>query len=103
MNALTNVPMNSSTDSPLTSSSESPPNSPRMCPRCAYDTIVAVATSPVPGVWDVLRCDRCLYMWRTTEPARRTRREAYPVEFRMTRADLDNAPEVPVIPPLEAR
>ncbi|MFF1764812.1 non-oxidative hydroxyarylic acid decarboxylases subunit D [Streptomyces sp. NPDC058249] len=38
--------------------------------------------------------------WRTTEPDRRTRREAYPVEFRMTRADIDDAPEVPVVPPL---
>ncbi|WP_443077845.1 non-oxidative hydroxyarylic acid decarboxylases subunit D [Streptomyces sp. NBC_01450] len=61
------------------------------------------APSPVPGAWDVLQCGRCLYMWRTTEPARRTRRDAYPQEFRMTPADIDNAPEVPAIPPLETR
>ena len=74
-----------------------------ICPRCAHDIIESVTTSPVPGAWDVLQCDRCLYMWRTTEPARRTRRDAYPQEFRMTPADIDNAPEVPAIPPLETR
>lgn len=95
--------MISPTDAPMNSSPEAALNSPRMCPRCAYDTVATVATSPVPGAWDVLRCDRCLYLWRTTEPARRTRREAYPVEFRMSEADLDRAPEVPAIPPLEAR
>ncbi|MCX4405377.1 non-oxidative hydroxyarylic acid decarboxylases subunit D [Streptomyces sp. NPDC059837] len=74
-----------------------------ICPRCAHDIIETVTTSPVPGAWDVLQCGRCLYMWRTTEPARRTRRDAYPQEFRMTPADIDNAPEVPAIPPLETR
>ncbi|WP_328686633.1 non-oxidative hydroxyarylic acid decarboxylases subunit D [Streptomyces sp. NBC_00343] len=74
-----------------------------ICPRCAHDTVDTVTASPVPGVWDVLQCARCLYMWRTTEPDRRTRREAYPVEFRMTRADIDAAPEVPVVPPLVVR
>ena len=73
------------------------------CPRCAHATVDTVTTSPVPGVWDVLQCARCLYMWRTTEPDRRTRREAYPVEFRMTQADIEAAPEVPVVPPLVVR
>jgi hypothetical protein len=74
-----------------------------ICPRCAHDAVDTVATSPVPGVWDVLQCTRCLYMWRTTEPARRSTREAYPAEFRMTQADLDSAVEVPAIPPLLPR
>jgi hypothetical protein len=30
-------------------------------------------------------------------------RDAYPDEFRMTQADIDNAPEVPTIPPLLSR
>jgi hypothetical protein len=74
-----------------------------ICPRCAHDTVETVTTSPVPGVWDVLQCARCLYMWRTTEPARRSTREAYPAEFRLTRSDIDNAIEVPAIPPLLPR
>ena len=47
-----------------------------------------------------MQCPRCLYSWRTTEPPRRTSRDAYPEEFRMTQADIDNASEVPAIPPL---
>ncbi|WP_392674805.1 non-oxidative hydroxyarylic acid decarboxylases subunit D [Streptomyces sp. LN785] len=73
-----------------------------ICPRCAHGTIETITTSPVPGVWDVLQCARCLYMWRTTEPERRTRREAYPVEFRLTQEDIDSAHETPVVPPLIA-
>jgi vanillate/4-hydroxybenzoate decarboxylase subunit D len=71
-----------------------------LCPRCAHETIEKLAASPVAGAWDVLQCQRCLYMWRTSEPARRTERGAYPNAFRLTQADIDNAPEMPVIPPL---
>lgn len=70
------------------------------CPRCTHETVETVTTSPVPGIWDVLQCARCRYMWRTTEPDRRTRREAYPAEFRLAPEDIDHAPEVPEVPPL---
>ena len=73
------------------------------CPRCGHETIELLFTSPVAGVWDVLQCQQCLYCWRTSEPARRTDRDAYPASFRMTVADIDSAPEVPSIPPLRAR
>jgi hypothetical protein len=71
-----------------------------MCPRCADEDVQRLAVSPVNGVWEVLQCARCLYTWRTTEPPRRTQREHYPDAFRMTQADIDNAPEVPTVPPL---
>ncbi|MEV6112940.1 non-oxidative hydroxyarylic acid decarboxylases subunit D [Streptomyces sp. NPDC052109] len=71
-----------------------------VCPRCAHPELEHVHTSPVPGVWDVLQCSRCLYMWRTSEPDRRTRREDYPEGFRLTAADLAYADEVPTVPPL---
>jgi uncharacterized protein (DUF2225 family) len=71
-----------------------------ICPRCAYQTVEQVFTSPVPGVWDVLQCGQCLYTWGTSELARRTRRDAYPEQFRMTVEDIHNAPEVPTVPPL---
>jgi hypothetical protein len=41
-----------------------------------------------------------LYTWRDTEPLRRTSREHYPEAFRMTQKDIDEAPQVPTIPPL---
>src|SRR6476659_413830 len=74
-----------------------------ICPRCAFETIEQLYTSPVPGVWEVLQCQQCLYCWRTSEPARRTDRDAYPDEFKMTVGDIVNAPEVPAIPPLLAK
>ncbi|MEV6738979.1 non-oxidative hydroxyarylic acid decarboxylases subunit D [Streptomyces sp. NPDC051104] len=36
------------------------------------------------------------------EPARRTSRDAYPERFRMTEADIENAIEVPAVPPLRS-
>lgn len=71
-----------------------------ICPRCADPEISTVASSPVPGVWEVRQCPRCLYMWRTTEPARRTTREHYPEQFRLTPEAIAHASEVPAIPPL---
>ncbi|KOV56219.1 non-oxidative hydroxyarylic acid decarboxylases subunit D [Streptomyces sp. MMG1121] len=73
-----------------------------VCPRCACTRLEHVHSSPVPGVWDVLQCARCLYMWRTSEPARRARREAYPEGFRLTEEDLASADEVPAVPPPRA-
>ncbi|MFF5437673.1 non-oxidative hydroxyarylic acid decarboxylases subunit D [Streptomyces achromogenes] len=70
------------------------------CPRCAHESVGTLYSSPVPGVWDVVQCGRCLYTWRTSEPDRRTRRAAYPRAFRLTVEDLANAAEVPAVPPL---
>lgn len=70
-----------------------------MCPRCAAEGLRRLATG-VDAAWEVWQCQTCLYTWRTTEPDRRTKREAYPEAFKMTQADIDNAPEVPTVPPL---
>lgn len=77
-----------------------PATPPAECPRCAHRTLELLFVSPVAGAWEVYQCQQCLYCWRTTEPARRTQREAYPESFRMTVEDIRNAPEVPAIPPL---
>jgi vanillate/4-hydroxybenzoate decarboxylase subunit D len=74
-----------------------------ICPRCAFATIAMLYSSPVPGKWDVLQCQQCLYCWRTCEPARRTHRDAYPESFKMTVEDIAKAPAVPAIPPLLAQ
>ena len=71
-----------------------------ICPRCSYQSIEKLYASPVPDVWDVLQCQQCLYSCRTSEPDRRTKREAYPEQFKMTLEDINNAPEVPTTPPL---
>lgn len=71
-----------------------------VCPRCDHATVAELFASPVPGVWEVLQCERCRYCWRTSEPDRRTRREAYPVSFRLTAEDIAGALQTPAIPPL---
>lgn len=71
-----------------------------MCPRCAAEGTQLLAESPVPNVWEVWQCTRCLYTWRTTEPARCSTRAAYPEQFRLTRREIDTAPEVPRVPPV---
>lgn len=70
------------------------------CPRCEHAEPEKLYSSPVPGVWDVLQCQMCLYTWRTSEPARRTRSDAYPAGWKITADDIANAPAVPTIPPL---
>ncbi|WJR36390.1 non-oxidative hydroxyarylic acid decarboxylases subunit D [Mycobacteroides immunogenum] len=70
------------------------------CPRCEDGTATVIAVSPVPLVWQIYQCATCLYCWRSTEPARRTDRASYPREFRLTRAGIDGARDVPAIPPL---
>lgn len=37
------------------------------CPRCDDKGIKKIADSPKPGVWEVYRCTRCNYVWRSTE------------------------------------
>jgi hypothetical protein len=74
-----------------------------LCPRCAFETVGTLSTSPDPGVWDVLQCRRCFYTWRTTEAARRTRADAYPEVLRPTPETMADAPEVPAVPPLRDR
>jgi hypothetical protein len=72
------------------------------CPRCAHDVIDLLAVSPVAGAWEVLQCLRCFYGWRTSEPARRTDPDAYPVSFIMTPEQIDAATEIPAIPELRS-
>jgi hypothetical protein len=79
------------------------PESQSICPRCAADSIATIAFSPVPAAWELRQCEGCLYTWRTTEPARRSQRYAYPVAFRLNKDDLHHAEEIPRIPPLVKR
>lgn len=73
-----------------------------MCPRCGQESLAKLAESPVTGVWEVHQCELCFYSWRSTEPARRTQRAQYPEPFRMTRAEVDAAQQMPVVPALRA-
>ena len=71
-----------------------------ICPRCADEKIEVMATWPVKGGWTVYPGQNWLYTWRDTGRLRRTSREHYPEAFRMTQKDIDEAPQVPHVPPL---
>lgn len=73
------------------------------CPRCAAQSVEPLASSPVPGAWEVQICTVCHYSWRDTEPARRTEREHYPERFRLTTEQLESAIELPSVPALRER
>lgn len=70
------------------------------CPRCLSERVETVTVAPAGGVWEVRQCTRCWYTWRTTEPAARTTPELFPEEFRLTEQTIEDAPELPAIPPL---
>ena len=70
-----------------------------ICPRCADEHIEVMATSPVKGSGPFTSAS-IVFIRRDTEPLRRTSREHYPEAFRMTQKDIDEAPQVPTIPPL---
>jgi hypothetical protein len=65
------------------------------CLRCRGETITVLARSAVPGVWDLLSCQRCTYSWRTSEPATQIFAAAYPARFALSEADVANTPEAP--------
>jgi predicted Zn finger-like uncharacterized protein len=37
------------------------------CPRCDAKQTLKIADSPVKGKWEVYRCPKCNYLWRSTE------------------------------------
>lgn len=75
---------------------------PEMCPRCTHADVRHLASSPEPGVWEVFGCVGCNYTWRSTEPANRTTRSAYPEKYRLTAEDVAAARPYPGIPPLSS-
>ena len=40
---------------------------PPVCPRCDADQSEKIGDSPVQGKWEVYRCPKCNYLWRSTE------------------------------------
>lgn len=37
------------------------------CPRCDAGQTLKIADSPIKGKWEVYRCPKCNYLWRSTE------------------------------------
>ncbi|MBQ6491857.1 MAG: vanillic acid non-oxidative decarboxylation protein [Atopobiaceae bacterium] len=66
-----------------------------ICPRCGFEGISTIATSPIEGAWEVYECDQCFFSWRSTEDV-----VVHDV-FKLTKEQIDNLQVIPPVPPLE--
>ena len=73
------------------------------CPRCGSEKTGILTRSPVEGVWEVYHCEECYFAWRSTEPAFITDPAKYNPQFKLNRAELDQANIMPNVPPLLRR
>ena len=72
-------------------------DAPAICPRCESATVELQFSSPVKGVWEIYRCTKCLYAWRSTEPETNTDPAKYPHRFKVDPARLNDYPIMPAI------
>lgn len=71
------------------------------CVRCLVGTAHIVAKAPDgSGAWEIYRCERCNYGWRTTEPASITDVALRDPDFQLDGVDLATLMNPCPIPPL---
>jgi ribosomal protein S27AE len=60
------------------------------CPRCSEGDATMVAHAPDgSGAWEIYKCGRCNYGWRSTEPASITDPALRDPFFQLSGRDLD--------------
>ena len=73
------------------------------CVRCLADGVLTVAHAPDgSGAWEIYRCTRCNYSWRSSEPENITNLEKRDPSFQLTKDDLEGLVSPLPIPPLSA-
>lgn len=61
------------------------------CLRCTEGDVSVVAHAPDgSGAWEIYRCERCNYAWRSTEPASITDPQQREPFFQLSTGDLEN-------------
>ncbi len=73
------------------------------CPRCDQEEGIKVCEAPQGRAWEVYRCQRCDFVWRSTEKEEIINRRLYPAEFKLSEDQMAKMTEKPVIPPLKKR
>ena len=73
------------------------------CPRCDQEEGIKIFEAPKDGSWELYRCQRCDFVWRSTEKEEITNRRLYPAEFKLNEDQMAKMTEKPVIPPLKKR
>ena len=71
-----------------------------ICPRCDDERAVKFFEAPENGVWELYRCPRCFFVWRSTEEDEVTRPELYDPKFKLTEQRIAEMKDKPAIPPL---
>lgn len=70
-----------------------------ICPRCDSDQAFGVHTAEDKS-WEIYRCPRCNFNWRSTEPKEITSPEIFNSKFKLNQERIDQMAPKPPIPPL---
>ena len=71
-----------------------------ICPRCDDERAVKFFEAPEGGVWELYRCPRCFFVWRSTEEDEVTHPELYDPKFKLDERRIAEMKDKPAIPPL---
>ncbi len=70
------------------------------CVRCLADAVRVVAHAPdESGAWEIYRCERCSYCWRSSEPANITDVAQRDPFFQLSQTDLEDLASPLPLPP----
>ena len=71
-----------------------------ICPRCDHDQAYKFFEAPEDGAWEVYRCPRCNFTWRSTEEEEVTNPRLYDSKFKLDEKRMREMAPKPPIPPL---
>jgi hypothetical protein len=71
-----------------------------ICPRCDHDQAYKLFEAPEGGVWEVYRCPRCNFTWRSTEEENVISPKLYNPRFKLNERQIQEMAPKPPIPPL---
>ena len=71
-----------------------------ICPRCDNTNAFQFFESPEKGAWELYRCPRCFFVWRSTEEQEVIRPDLYDPDFKLNDERIRQMSDKPPIPPL---
>ena len=70
-----------------------------ICPRCDFDEAYTVFGAEDKS-WEIFRCPRCNFNWRSTEAQEITDPKLYDLRFKLNEQKIKEMAPKPAIPPL---
>lgn len=71
-----------------------------ICPRCKGDQAYKIFEAPEDASWEIYRCPRCYFVWRSIEEDEVTHPELYDPRFILSEEKIKAMDPKPPIPPL---